>query len=74
MGSVMVASTGFRRLSQFDLGKLGLVFAGRCDVISNDSGQLASYCAADEANPDDYILLPEIISKAPNAFRLTEDG
>jgi len=53
---------------------LGLVFAGRCDVISNDSGPLASYCAADEANPDDYILLPEIISKAPNAFRLTEDG
>jgi len=53
---------------------LGLVFGGRCDAISNDSGQLASYCTADEANPDDCILLPEIISKAPNAFRLTEDG
>ncbi len=42
-------------------------FAGRCDAISNDSGQLASYRAADAANPDDYLLLPEIISKEPNA-------
>jgi len=65
---------GFGVYHNLTSGNLGLVFAGRCDAISNDSGPLASYCAADEANPDDYILLPEIISKAPNAFRLTEDG
>ncbi len=42
-------------------------FSGRCDVFSSDTSQLASVRAADAPKPDDYIILPEVISKEPLA-------
>jgi general L-amino acid transport system substrate-binding protein len=39
-------------------------FAGRCDVLTSDASQLASTRAV-APNPDDYVILPEIISKEP---------
>ncbi len=41
-------------------------FAGRCDTITSDASQLASIRTVAQ-NPDDYMLLPEIISKEPLA-------
>ncbi len=40
-------------------------FAGRCDAITSDSSQLASIRSAQASNPDDYVLLPDLISKEP---------
>jgi general L-amino acid transport system substrate-binding protein len=42
-------------------------FSGRCDVLSSDTSQLASVRAADAPTPDDYQILPEVISKEPLA-------
>src|SRR5690606_30680464 len=39
-------------------------FAGRCDCLTSDASQLASVRAV-APNPDDYVILPEIISKEP---------
>ena len=39
-------------------------FAGRCDAMTSDASQLAGVRAVAE-NPDDYMILPEIISKEP---------
>lgn len=41
-------------------------FAGRCDVYTSDASQLAAHRST-APNPDDYELLPEIISKEPLA-------
>jgi general L-amino acid transport system substrate-binding protein len=41
-------------------------FAGRCDVLTSDASQLAAIRSI-APNPDDYIILPEIISKEPLA-------
>lgn len=41
-------------------------FAGRCDCLTSDASQLAGTRAV-APNPDDYIILPEIISKEPLA-------
>ncbi len=41
-------------------------FAGRCDVITSDASQLASTRSV-APNPNDYIILPELISKEPLA-------
>ena len=41
-------------------------FAGRCDVLTSDASQLAG-ARATAPNPDDYMILPEIISKEPLA-------
>jgi general L-amino acid transport system substrate-binding protein len=41
-------------------------FAGRCDCITSDASQLAGIRAVAPA-PDNYIILPEIISKEPLA-------
>jgi general L-amino acid transport system substrate-binding protein len=41
-------------------------FAGRCDVLTSDASQLAGIRAV-APNPDDYIILPDIISKEPLA-------
>ncbi len=41
-------------------------FAGRCDVYTSDGSQVAGVRAV-APNPDDYIILPEIISKEPLA-------
>jgi general L-amino acid transport system substrate-binding protein len=40
-------------------------FAGRCDVYTTDASGLYSTRAANAPNPDDYVILPEIISKEP---------
>jgi general L-amino acid transport system substrate-binding protein len=45
-------------------------FSGRCDVYTNDSSSLYSTRAANvppPAKPEDFIILPEIISKEPLA-------
>jgi general L-amino acid transport system substrate-binding protein len=39
--------------------------AGRCDVFSTDASGLASIRISKMENPDDYLVLPEIISKEP---------
>jgi general L-amino acid transport system substrate-binding protein len=41
-------------------------FAGRCDVLTSDASQLAAQRSV-SPNPDEYIILPEIISKEPLA-------
>ncbi|GAB6907516.1 amino-acid transporter subunit; periplasmic-binding component of ABC superfamily [Desulfosarcina cetonica] len=41
-------------------------FAGRCDCLTSDASQLAGARAV-APKPDDYIILPEIISKEPLA-------
>jgi len=40
-------------------------FAGRCQVYSTDVSALASIRSKEAANPDDYVILPELISKEP---------
>lgn len=40
-------------------------FAGRCDVYTTDASGLASIRTTMAPNPDDYVILPEIISKEP---------
>ena len=39
--------------------------AGRCDVFSTDASGLASIRISKMSNPDDYMVLPELISKEP---------
>jgi general L-amino acid transport system substrate-binding protein len=39
-------------------------FAGRCDVLTSDASQLAGTRAI-APNPDDHVILPEIISREP---------
>jgi general L-amino acid transport system substrate-binding protein len=40
-------------------------FAGRCQVYTTDRSGLAAIIANDAPNPDDYVILPETISKEP---------
>lgn len=40
-------------------------FNGRCQVYTTDRSGLASIRTADAPNPDNYVILPEIISKEP---------
>lgn len=42
-------------------------FSGRCDAYSSDASQLAGIRANEAPNPDDYVILPELISKEPLA-------
>jgi general L-amino acid transport system substrate-binding protein len=42
-------------------------FAGRCDVYTTDRSGLASIRNKLAGNPDDYVILPEVISKEPLA-------
>jgi general L-amino acid transport system substrate-binding protein len=44
---------------------VGAYNAGRCDAMTQDASQLASYRATAVQNPNDHILLPERISKEP---------
>jgi len=39
--------------------------AGRCDAYTNDASSLASFRATRTTDADDFVLLPEIISKEP---------
>ena len=41
--------------------------SGRCDAMTSDVSQLAAIRANEVPNPDDYVLLPELISKEPLA-------
>ena len=41
-------------------------FAGRCDCLTSDASQLASTRSV-APNPDDYVILPTIISREPLA-------
>ena len=40
-------------------------FSGRCDAYSGDQARLYATRIANAPNPDDYIVLPEVISKEP---------
>ena len=40
-------------------------FSGRCDALTSDASQLAGIRAGQAANPDDWVILPELISKEP---------
>ncbi len=42
-------------------------FSGRCDVYTTDRSGLASTRVSKAPNPDDQVILPEIISKEPLA-------
>jgi general L-amino acid transport system substrate-binding protein len=42
-------------------------FSGRCDALSTDVSGLAGVRAAVAPKPDDYVILPEILSKEPLA-------
>jgi general L-amino acid transport system substrate-binding protein len=42
-------------------------FAGRCDVFTTDASALAGVRMGRASNPDDYVILPERISKEPLA-------
>jgi general L-amino acid transport system substrate-binding protein len=41
------------------------IFSGRCDVYTTDRSGLYATRVANAPNPDDYVILPEIISKEP---------
>lgn len=40
-------------------------FSGRCDLLTSDRGALAAFRAADSPNPEDFIILADVISKEP---------
>ncbi|MBJ7417257.1 MAG: amino acid ABC transporter substrate-binding protein [Niveispirillum sp.] len=42
-------------------------FAGRCDVLTTDISGLAGVRASVATKPDDFIILPEVMSKEPLA-------
>ena len=42
-------------------------FSGRCDVMTGDASALAAQRIGRASNPDDYVILPERISKEPLA-------
>jgi general L-amino acid transport system substrate-binding protein len=42
-------------------------FSGRCDVLTGDASALNATRIAQAPNPDDYVILPERISKEPLA-------
>jgi general L-amino acid transport system substrate-binding protein len=46
---------------------LNAFFSGRCDVYTSDSSALNADRLSQAPNPDDYIILPERISKEPLA-------
>jgi general L-amino acid transport system substrate-binding protein len=47
-------------------------FSGRCDAYTTDVSGLAGTRAARAQNPDDYIVLPEVISKEPLAIAVRQ--
>jgi general L-amino acid transport system substrate-binding protein len=40
-------------------------FSGRCDAYTTDASQLAGIRSSLASNPDDHVILPDIISKEP---------
>jgi len=51
-------------LDTFD-AVVGAFASGRCDVFTTDASGLASIRISRLENPDDYMILPELISKEP---------
>jgi general L-amino acid transport system substrate-binding protein len=47
-------------------------FGGRCDAYANDTSQLAAERSI-AANPEDYVVLPTLISKEPLALVVADD-
>lgn len=47
-------------------------FSGRCDAISSDASQLAAIRANESPKPDDYVILPDLISKEPLAVAVRQ--
>ena len=43
----------------------GAYFAGRCQAYTTDASGLASIRSKEAKNPDDHVILPELISKEP---------
>ncbi|CAM3491467.1 amino acid ABC transporter substrate-binding protein [Parendozoicomonas haliclonae] len=48
-------------------------FSGRCDVMTADLTGLAGVRANAPGNPDDYAILPEVISKEPLSIAVRSD-
>jgi general L-amino acid transport system substrate-binding protein len=46
---------------------LNAFYSGRCDVFTSDASALNAYRLGQAPNPDDYMILPERISKEPLA-------
>src|SRR5499427_10675057 len=46
---------------------LSAFFSGRCDVMTGDASGLAAQRLGRASNPDDYVVLPDRISKEPLA-------
>jgi len=46
-------------------GHLGAFLRRRCDLLTTDRLELVGILASPVANPDDYVLFPEVISKEP---------
>jgi general L-amino acid transport system substrate-binding protein len=46
---------------------IGAYFAGRCDALTADASALATIRANAAPNPDDHVILPELVSKEPLA-------
>jgi general L-amino acid transport system substrate-binding protein len=44
---------------------VGAFFSGRCQAYTTDASGLAATRSKDAKNPDDYVILPERISKEP---------
>src|SRR6202022_1721934 len=44
---------------------LNAFYSGRCDVFTSDASALNAYRLGQAPNPDDYMILPERISKEP---------
>ncbi|MGH7002858.1 MAG: amino acid ABC transporter substrate-binding protein [Alphaproteobacteria bacterium] len=44
---------------------VGAFFAGRCQAYTTDASGLAATRSKDAKNPEDYVILPELISKEP---------
>ena len=40
-------------------------FSGRCQAYTTDASGLASIRNKEASNPNDYVILPELISKEP---------
>jgi general L-amino acid transport system substrate-binding protein len=47
-------------------------FAGRCDSLTTDVSGLASTRASQGAQANDYVILPEVISKEPLAITVRQ--
>ncbi len=52
------------RHGSMEEAKAGL-FLGRCELFTTDRGGLASIRATEAPNPDDFIILDDVISKEP---------